>query len=73
MQEIVIEVVGLDTWRDETKKTSEERLWTWYHMGEEEEEEEEQSRDGEPSGQQKMKFMTQLAEGELCLPQLAHN
>ena len=50
----------------------EDRLWRWYHLGEEKED---RSRDGwtasietrEPSGQQKTKSMTELAGGELCL------
>ena len=29
---------GLDTSRDDTKNTSEERFWRWYHLGEESEE-----------------------------------
>ena len=41
VQEIETEVV----WpRDETKTTSEDKHWRWYHLGEEEEEE--RSRDG---------------------------
>ena len=35
---------GLDTSRGDTKNTSEERLWRWYHLGEESEED--RSRDG---------------------------
>ena len=53
---------------------SEKRLWRWYHLGEEKEDD--RSRDGwtvstetrEPSERQKMKSMTELAAGELCLP-----
>ena len=59
--------------------TSEERLWRWYHLGEENEED--QSRDGwtvstktrEPSERRKMKSMTELVAGELCLPQRPHH
>ena len=58
---------------------SEERHCRWYHPGEEREED--RSRDGwtvstetlEPSERQKMKSMTELAGGELCLLQRPHN
>ena len=55
--------------------SSEERPWRWFHLGEEKEED--RSRDGwtvstetsDISVQQKMKSMTELAGGELCLTQ----
>ena len=43
LQESKIEVVW-NTSRGDTKNTSEESLWTWYHLGEESEED--RSRDG---------------------------
>ena len=69
---------GKQDWtREETKTISEDKHWIWYHLREEE------SRVGngrtvstetlELSGQQKRKSMTELAGGELCLPQRPHN
>ena len=62
-----------------TTTMSEERLWRWYHLGEEKEEDQAemdglcQPRHESLSGQQKMNAMTELAGGELCLLQQPHN
>ena len=66
-------------WFGHVKRRDQERLWRWYHPGEESEED--RNRDGwtvstetwEPSEQQKTRSMTELVGGELCMPQRPYN
>ena len=64
---------GHEKRRDLDKTRSEERLWRWYLLGEEKEEDRDRrtvsTETLEPSERQQMKSMTELAGGELCLPQ----